>query len=449
MSVEQGYMPFFLPTGRSFVMDDNEKDFTVSKLGRTVTHVSVKESSEINEREALCRRYATDTWRGLEHMSQTATGFPEDMVKIDGRSEVSNHKTSPTNIGLFLTSAIAARDLELMSTRDSEQSIDTVLTSLENAKKYKGLFYNWYDTQTGDVIDKTDNSFISTVDNAWLAAGLMTILACAPQFSERADAILNQMNLPFLYDNDRNLFYGGYYPESQKSTNWHYDILNTEARIASYVGISRFGIPSINYNRLGRYAPADRDVSPLVSKRQFASWGGSMFEALMPTLLIPEQEWSQAWKNNHRNYVDQQVQYGKRHNNGFWGFSPSNNPSGEYTESGLAELAIREGGYGTSSVITPHAMFLGLPFMPEVVQDLQRLELTYPSIYKENIGFVDSVNVQTGEVSHTYLSLDQAMSFISLSNLLSGDSIPKSLSPQLQLIKPLIESLDYDLPLAA
>jgi|GEM_PF-1283330 len=435
--------------GREYVIAEKTSDFLNQESYPPITRVPLTEFVENRKTETICRQYASDTWTGLRHASETPTGFPADMITIEGDKEISNQKTSPTNIGLFLACIIAARDMQLIGPVESQLHIDTVLTSLEKARKHQGLFYNWYDTQLGDVAEEADSSLISTVDNAWLAAGLMTIRgASAPKFSQRANKIIKQMNFPLLYNKDRNLFFGGYFPNSQESTTWHYDILNTEARIASYVGISTFDIPPANYTRLGQFTPADTEAPSTGIKQQFSSWGGSMFEALMPTLFVPEQAWSPTWEESHRNYVRQQIQHGERDNNGFWGYSPCVNPLGIYQESGLTELAIR--GYGVSHVITPHALFLSLPFMPtEAIETLELIKQNYPVIYKDRIGFSDSVDIQTGKVANSSLALDQAMSFIALFNRLSGNKMHDYFSSHIErAIRPLIEDTRYVQPLA-
>lgn len=401
-------------------------------------------SVEKSELIKICQHYANDTWAGLKRMAETPTGYPEDTITLKDKEVTSNSKTSPTNIGLFLASIIAARDIDLVSSQEAGQSIDTLLNSLESAEKYQGLFYNWYDTQTGEVSGKNDQPFISTVDNAWLATGLLTIMAGASEYSDRAKELIKQMNFSLLYDNDRNLFYGGFYPETQQASNWHYDVLNTESRIAGYLGPELFDIPATIYSHLSHPSQSHR----------FLSWGGSMFEALMPTLFVQEQD-SPTWDKSHRQTIEAQRQYGRQNEKGYWGFSPSNTPAGDYQEAGLAELAIKEGGYEGAGkkldVITPHALCLSLLFEPsEAVKGLQELENKFPTIYKSGFGFSDSVDVQTGSVAHSYLSLDQAMSLIAFFNLTSNNRMQQYFSSQLGgTLEKLVKSADSNFKLAA
>ena len=117
------------------------------------------------------------------------------------------------------------------------------------------------------------------------------------------------------------------------------------------------------------------------------SWGGSMFEALMVPLLVPEEEWApRSWGVNHPLYVARadRARAWRRREYGFWGFSPSNNPAGGYREYGVDPIGLNPDGYtsdeertpsttastaagraqpqppSAQGVVTPHASFLAL-----------------------------------------------------------------------------------------
>ena len=72
------------------------------------------------------------------------------------------------------------------------------------------------------------------------------------------------------------------------------------------------------------------------------TWGGSMFEALMVPLFVPEEKWGpQSWGVNHPLYVRGQIEHGMDEAGyGYWGFSPSNNPYGGYREYGVDQLGM-------------------------------------------------------------------------------------------------------------
>jgi hypothetical protein len=181
------------------------------------------------------------------------------------------------------------------------------------------------------------------------------------------------------------------------------------------------------------------------------TWGGSMFEALMVPLFVPEEKWGKrSWGINHPLYVEGQIKHGLREAGyGFWGFSPSNNPSGGYREYGVDQLGMDGAGYTSDQertsvdqpygdcpgregspppteygdgVVTPHASFLALRYKHnKAMKNLKAIKSSFDSYGRG--GFFDAVAVRSGEVSKRYLSLDQGMIMAALGNELSGDNM--------------------------
>jgi hypothetical protein len=152
------------------------------------------------------------------------------------------------------------------------------------------------------------------------------------------------------------------------------------------------------------------------------SWGGSMFEAMMPTLLVDEQRIApRSLGQNGAAHVEVQRRYALEEMGvPVWGMSPSGSPSPNgYAEYGVRPLAVS--GY-PSTAVTPHASALALGFAPQAATaNLRRLVELYP-IYGE-YGFYDSVDPRSGAVGEVYLALDQSMLFVALVNHLTGGVI--------------------------
>jgi hypothetical protein len=176
-----------------------------------------------------------------------------------------------------------------------------------------------------------------------------------------------------------------------------------------------------------------------------------MFEALMPALFVPEEEWGPgSWRANHPITVDAQIHHGLEvAGYGAWGFSFSNNPAGGYSGYGVDAAGLDPGGSAsnndrtlvdrgfegcpgrdpvpdppqsayTHGVVTPHATFLGLRWRPdEALASLAKLEHDFGAWTKW--GFYDAVDVDSGQVSPAYLSLDQGMIMAALGNALGRD----------------------------
>jgi hypothetical protein len=440
-------------------------------------------------------RQARATWRSFEAMTYPDTGLPADKIcRVDDGSFTPHHQTKPTNIAAYLWSAVAARDLRLISAREAESRVERTLATLERMERVYGFYLDWYDASTGKPLTTWPDSgdpvrpFLSTVDNGWLATALMIVREAMPQFASRTGGILRDMDFGFFYASDVGLLYGGYWPDEGIYTGHHYGTLNTEPRIASYLGIADGELPEAHYYHMYRTFPPDWDwqeqcqegpweIHHEVSVYQSCyicqgmhivpSWGGSMFEALMVELFVPEAEWGpESWGINHPRYVQAQIVHGLEETGcGYWGFSPSNNGLDEYHEYGVDCLGMEPNGYypnddGTSvdhgclsvrppqptpspeeytnCVVTPHASFLALEFAPEeTLENLRNLQRDF-EVYGE-FGFYDGVNVQTGQVSRCHLALDQGMIMAALANHLQDDRLEGYFAPQIkQSVQPLL-----------
>jgi hypothetical protein len=161
--------------------------------------------------------------------------------------------------------------------------------------------------------------------------------------------------------------------------------------------------------------------------RYVPSWGGSMFEALMPTLLVDEQALApQSLGRNAAAHVEVQRRYATEELGlPVWGMSPAADPHPDgYREYGVPVLGTR--GYADAAV-TPHAVALALAVEPrEATANLRRLATRY-DLYGE-FGFFDAVDPRTGSVATAYLVLDQAMLFIALANHLDDGVMQKRFS---------------------
>ncbi|MFF2051182.1 glucoamylase family protein [Leifsonia sp. NPDC058194] len=453
------------------------------------------------------RRWAADTWRSLDAMTIPAVGLPAD--NIDGAldpASASGH-TSPTNIGGYLWSTLAARGLGIISADDARTRLATTIGTLEHLERNaaSGMFYNWYSPSDGHKLTTwpEDGSvvhpFLSTVDNGWLAAALRMVANGEPTLSDRARALYDSMDFGVFFDptpynphlpagTNKGGFweaqpgdtcasehapFSGSGPDVFYTCHW-YDTTVSESRIATYLGIVNGQIPPSGLYGTFRTMPAGCDYSwqeqsPVGENRvydgltvfegaysfdgmQFVpSWGGSMFEALMPDLLVPEEKWGPtSWGLNHPITVAVQEKHGQDAGYGYWGFSPASNPDGGYREYGVDAAGMRADGYfsdqedtdvdlpfagcptavrGTNpspaygdGVVTPHASFLALGYDARgAVDNLRGIESDLGA-YGAG-GFYDAVAVHSGRIAARYLSLDQSMIMAAVANSVDGDAM--------------------------
>jgi hypothetical protein len=390
------------------------------------------------------RQWAAQTWKFFLAATKTPTSLPVDRIDIDNRGTpiVAGSNTSPTNIGMYLMSLAAAKDLGLLSSGEMSKRLDSVLKSIEHLEKWNGFLYNWYDTSDGSVASGSNARFVSTVDNGWYAAGLIVAREAFPQFSPRLTKLFQAMDFSRLYDRSIGQMYGGFDAEKNTLADWHYGNLNTESRVADYVAIGQGHVPRELWWKVYRTLPADWTWQLQVPKGKFAvhdgvsvfeghyswgktnfvpSWGGSMFEALMPTLVLDERSLApKGFGLNDKRMVDLQIQYAHVMHYPVWGISPCATPNDGYGVYGVQQLATSK--YSEDGTITPHASFLALGFEPSTAyQNLETMKGKYPIMGP--YGFFDSLNVKTKTVTRSYLTLDEGMILVSIDNYVNHGRI--------------------------
>jgi len=414
------------------------------------------------EDEAFLWRLARDTWRGLQALSDREHGLPLDHVRFGNGSvalsdaDIGDY-TNVTNIGLFLVSVGAAHELGFISTVQAEEQLTATLDTLERLERHAGFFFNYYDTTT---LERTSN-FLSFVDSSWLTAGLMVVRMGFPELHARCTRLIEAGDYGFFYDDVEQQMRHGYYVNLPAVSEYRYGALYTEARLGSLIAIGKGDVPPEHWFRMVRTFPAADDWQTQIPRNRTAktvrgyrvwggyyrwkgieyvpSWGGSMFEALMPTLLIDEGEFAPrslgrndtAHATVQRRYATEDLGYP------VWGMSPSATPGGNrYVEYGVEVLGVR--GYD-AGVVTSHAAALALPLLPgPAVANLRRLAERY-DLYGE-YGLYDAVDPVSGTVAHAYLALDQAMTFIALANYLKEGWVQKRFAsdPIMRAALPLI-----------
>jgi hypothetical protein len=463
--------------------------------------------------------YARATWFSFERLVVPSTGLPADSIGGELRPDTRASYTSPTNIGMYLWATLAARDLELISAASARERIQRVLDSLNGLERHlpSGQFYNWYDPATLQKLTTWPESpggviypFLSSVDNGWLASALLMVANAVPALRDQAWELATGMDFASYYDalakgSGPGLLRGGFWREGEEPpgsealprgdysgmgetvvyTGHHYGTFNTEPRIASYLGIALGQIPPEHYFAAWRTFPDTCDYSwqeaqPVGAWRSYLgvevfegayvhrgrrivpTWGGSMFEALMPALVVPEEQWGpKSWGVTHPLYVQAQIEFGlEEAGYGYWGFSPASDPDGGYREYGVDAIGMEPNGYtadrrrltlvdsGWASegcarpalpitdygegVVTAHAAFLALDFAPEAaLAQLAALRRNFPDVYGAG-GFKDTVNVATGKVADRYLALDQGMVMAAIANALLDDRLQGYLAVTLE-----------------
>jgi cyclic beta-1,2-glucan synthetase len=501
------------------------------------------------------RQTARQTWRFFETFVTSGDGMlPPDNFQEDPTAAVA-HRTSPTNIGLYLLSVICARDFGWIGTNQAIHRLEATLATMSRLERVRGHFLNWYDTRD---LRPLDPRYISTVDSGNLAGHLIALAnACrewidrplnlaqrlsgvldtlditraefarlcdgfTPQTvtlhqlndalakvasalqqsslsqidcqapldnlrsnaeimvdissalaAERGDgasadglfwarAVLSsieghghdiaevaqagcvqlerlaalekaarsmalEMEFGFLLDPDRQLLSIGYLIEEGALDSNCYDLLASEAHVASFFAIAKGDVPAKHWFRLGRTA------APVAwGRAALVSWSGSMFEYLMPSLVAQAPDGSLLDQTN-RLIVRHQIAYAAKLGLP-WGISESAYNARDlelvyqYSSFGVPGLGLKRS-LGEDKVVAPYATALAAMVDPRAAAaNLKRLADVGA---KGGYGFYESLDYtparlaegETVSIVHTYMAHHQGMTIVALANALLHNSM--------------------------
>jgi cyclic beta-1,2-glucan synthetase len=201
------------------------------------------------------------------------------------------------------------------------------------------------------------------------AAALGTSLE---EMAAQAEALALAMDFALLYNRELRLFHIGYNVSADRLDPHYYDLLASEARLASLFAIAKGDAPVEHWFHLGRA------TTVVNHDRCLLSWGGSMFEYLMPRLLVRSEAGSLLAESEYV-AVEAQRRYGRTLGIP-WGMSESGfsatdtDQSYQYRSFGVPALGFRRG-LATETVVAPYASVLALPVdVGESLENIRRLE---------------------------------------------------------------------------
>ncbi len=379
---------------------------------------------------AIARR----TWAYFEAFVTAADQFlPPDNVQVGAELTVA-HRTSPTNIGLGLLSTLAAHDLGFIETDALIRRIDQTLSTIERLERFEGHLFNWYDTRT---LAPLPPAYVSTVDSGNLAGALVTLSvglrAIAPALAVRVTGLFDAMNFRFLFDPKRQLFAIGYRLADADGPGRldasYYDLLASEARLASFLAVAKGDVPEMHWFHLGRSITSVRGAPVLLS------WSATLFEYLMPLLVMrsyPDTLLDESCRMVVRRQMDYAAACGVP-----WGISESaynlvdRHGTYQYKAFGVPGLGLKRG-LGDEVVVAPYATALAVVIDPAAsTANLRRLAA---SGLEGEYGFFDAIDYThrgpdamahdgpaNGVVVPAYLAHHEGMTLVALANALLGD----------------------------
>ncbi|MCX7275759.1 MAG: carbohydrate-binding protein [Burkholderiales bacterium] len=440
---------------------------------------------------AILESTARATWRFFERcVGPEDNHLPPDNLQVLPHDMVA-HRTSPTNIGLYLLSVACARQFGWIGTQDLLERMEATLATLQRLPRHRGHFLNWYDTQSCAALLPT---YISTVDSGNLSGHLLAVaqacqeLATAPYDASATQAALQQVrqrltpllaerttltpvqrqqlqwqladhratrisgardtqahasnhlaaerlhalalafealawapDYRFLYHRRRHLLHIGYRVAEQQLDAGFYDLLASESRLTSLLAIAKGDVPVRHWASLGRpFFAVGTDTG-------LRSWSGSMFDYLMPTLVLNEPPGSVLQEACH-GALREQIAFAKSRKVP-WGISESAYAGRDYTlayqyaPQGVPRLALRRTP-PDELVIAPYASALAAQISPH--QSAINLEALSAIMASGRYGFIEALDYTPERQSDnavftpvaTFMAHHQGMTIVALANVL-------------------------------
>lgn len=381
------------------------------------------------QREKLIS-YGASMWKYYAEQCNAQNHFlPPDNVQTAPVGRVA-HRTSPTNIGLCLCSALAACDLYLITPKMLCDFLLRTLSTVETLPHWHGNLYNWYDTES---LLPLAPQYVSSVDSgnflcclSALREGVSEYLPECPDLQnviEKIDRELKNAELCALYDRRRDLFYIGYDLEKQAFTPAHYDLLMSESRMMSYFACAARQVPKSHWSALSRV------LSGCDGYAGALSWSGTMFEYFMPYLFLESRENTLTYEALRYCVHCQRVFAHRRgvpfgvSESGYYRFDAEGNY--QYRAHGVPRLALRRSVWD-ETVISPYSTFLVLPFLPKTaLHNLEALESLHAT---GEYGFFEALDFRDGKtprVVRSFMAHHIGMSLLSVDNVLLGGIMQK------------------------
>jgi cyclic beta-1,2-glucan synthetase len=274
-------------------------------------------------------------------------------------------------------------------------------------------------------------------NSSWLLARYAQIMTQAEQY-------VNEMDFRFLYHVQRRVFHLGYNLDGGQLDHNYYDLLASEARIASIIAIAKGDVPQSHWMQLSR--PVTRVEGSYV----LLSWSGTMFEYLMPPLFLRSYPGT-LLADSARGAVLHQIAYGKTKSVP-WGISESGfyrfdaNQNYQYRAFGVPGLGFKRG-LGDDLVIAPYASLMAVGYNPHAVARnlaalVERSLIGLYGVY-ESIDFtadrllIDETSAVVGE----YMSHHQGMILMAMDNYLHADIMVRRMhsDPRIQSVELLLQ----------
>lgn len=350
---------------------------------------------------------------------------------------------NPAEIGLYALAWVAAYDWQRPwspAWSETEAEVTAVLDQLRawqtgsQAEQPHGpnaynssVFYQWYwvDWSPPVVSANTADHLVPSIDNAWLAASLLTIHAYAEYgqhaaLAQKTNALLADMNFRLWWHEDSYYFtFGGVEDPQAGTLGDHY---SNENRIVNFMARALKQISQEEFkNSLTVLAAPSETYNGITVEK--TAWDGSYFTYTAPALFIREIPLAYG-QNTIEPATAAQIAYAQTQGYDVWGLSDTFDvDDGLYLQQGAPPVAMPDPPESRPGLVTPHASALAFitAYQPQAAANLQAIANAYPCAYDPDFGFRESVmtnplDTDFGQCSARFSSLSQLWLFHGLIN---------------------------------
>ncbi|QQE76851.1 GH36-type glycosyl hydrolase domain-containing protein [Alicyclobacillus sp. SO9] len=430
------------------------RQLNLSPMPRDMTFVKSAEP-ELN-------RLARDIWSFYrKYVTEEESWLPPDNVQYHPK-EIVAHRTSPTNIGLYLACVVAAQDLGYIDITEMLDRLERSLTTVEKLEKWRGHLLNWYDTRAAKAISPR---YVSTVDSGNLVGCLIVVRQALEHLvlehkhtdlrvnretvaekadfidwmqsvTTRIDSFIRDTDFSALYNGSERLFSLGYHVDTKRLDKVLYDLLASEARQTSFIAIALGQVPVSHWFTLGR------TMTLADGHKTLMSWSGTMFEYLLPNLFMRTYP-NTIWDSTYQGVISRQQSYADSRKiplgvseSGYYAFDYQHNY--QYRAFGVPGLGF-DRGLEQHVVATPYAAVLALPYAQ--TRALAALAQFEELGAKGAYGFYEAVDFSRQrlprghkhEIVQSFMAHHQGMSMLSITNLLKQDVMVKRFHSDLRV----------------
>ena len=387
-------------------------------------YISTVDSGNLAGHVLTFKQFLLEIARRRRRPAQLKCGVEDTLRQLE--KELSQVEVAETVAGAVTVAQLRAevqRAAELCHTVDDPKWLVTVSAQLKEAS----------DMMEALIVDEPSDHFSSS--QVWMRLALKQVsellrdteapnpelIARGQRLVQRCDEIVQGMDFHFLFDERRKLFVIGYNVSDNRRDNSYYDLLASESRLASFVAIAKGDIPQEHWFRLGR------QMAQVKSGRALVAWTATMFEYLMPVLVMRRYR-DTLLDQTYESVVARQIEYGN--DKGVpWGVSEAGfnardlQLNYQYGPFGIPGLGLKRG-LSDDLVISPYSTFLAAMIDPWAallnLRSLQKIGAM------ARFGFYESIDYTTERlpkkqkrvILHSYMAHHQGMSLVATTNIL-------------------------------